>query len=152
MKTPSDTSSDSLIEAAKDERGGFMDPAPMLLAALPSLLTNTFREKELSQPDRAVRLTGILFARPTSPLAKAEITPNLDDLHHRSGKHIQFLCAGYRVGGDSQPGDQAEVNSNWVFSAERFNAFRAEMEEVTTWRYSGGVDLILINARYDAED
>jgi hypothetical protein len=38
-----------------------------------------------------------------------------------------------------------------LFSVERFDSFRREIESVSRWRYSGGADLILVNARYDVE-
>jgi hypothetical protein len=43
----------------------------------------------------AVMMVGLLLARPQSPLARAEIVPNLQYLHHRSGTHIHFFCVGY---------------------------------------------------------
>ena len=54
-------------------------------------LANAFRH---SSPEN-VRMVGLLFARPESSLASSEIVPNLDYYHHRSGKHIDFFCAGY---------------------------------------------------------
>jgi len=111
-----------------------------------------------SAPEQGVRLVGLLFSRPTSPLAKEEIIPNLDYFHHRSGNHVDFFCAGYGQywqGRRDEFPDQTRVgpgqHSDWLFSAMKFNDFRGEIERMTRWRYSGAVDLILANGRYDAE-
>jgi hypothetical protein len=44
-----------------------------------------------------VRMVGILFARPDSPLAKSEIVPSMPFFHQLSDSHIDFFCAGYGV-------------------------------------------------------
>ena len=46
-------------------------------------------------PSKKVRMVGLLFARPNHQFAKEEVVPNLDNFHYRSGKHIDFFCAGY---------------------------------------------------------
>ena len=46
-------------------------------------------------PNKKVRMVGLLFARSDVPLAEVEVVPNLDYFHYRSGKHIDFFCAGY---------------------------------------------------------
>ena len=106
---------------------------------------------EVNPADR-VRLVGLLFARPSSQLAKAEVIPNLKYFHHRSGEHINFYLAGYREGwapeGDDEVVGKAEIHE-WIFSDSKFNAFRMEIECLSSWKYSGGVDLILTNAKYD---
>jgi hypothetical protein len=40
----------------------------------------------------------------------------------------------------------------WLYSAERFNAFREEFEKRTKWKwkYGGSCELLLMNARLDA--
>ena len=99
-------------------------------------------------------MVGLAFARPNSALAKAEIIPQLEDWHHRSGKHIDFYFAGY-----TRPHPQITLRGYtevsipgarpWLYSAERFNAFRQELEAETTWKYSGGTELLLLNAHFD---
>ena len=37
----------------------------------------------------------------------------------------------------------------WLYSAECFNAFRQEIEARTSWRYGGGCELLLTNARFE---
>lgn len=104
----------------------------------------------------AVKMVGLLFARPQSQLARDEIVPNLAYFHHRAGKHIHFFCAGY---GGYWPRDQVPDAENvvtidgvkWQYSDRLFNQFRAELEDASRWRYSGGADLVLTNAVWEAE-
>lgn len=108
-------------------------------------------------PGKKVKMVGLLFARPSLPLAQAEVTPNLDYFHYRSGSHIDFFCAGY----DGYTGrDEADEfipvvvdkkNSlDWRFSEKMFIQLVDEIEAMSSWRYSGDPDLILTNAHYDA--
>lgn len=120
-------------------------------------LKYAFKQRYKVQPERFIRMVGLLFARPTSSIAMAEILPNLDYFHHRSGNNIDFFCGGYGMFWenwlDKFP-DQIEVatgRGNWLFSAQKFNEFREEIESMSKWQYSGAVDLILTNARFDLE-
>src|SRR5688572_24052821 len=86
------------------------------------------------------RLVGILFARPSLPLTKEVISPNLNYFHHRSGANVDFFCAGYEI-------STSKMNANpsyatWQFSDRAFNALRQRVEQHSQWRYSGEVDLI----------
>ena len=102
------------------------------------------------EPLTLVRLVGLLFARPASPLAKEEVIPNLSYLHHRSADFVHFYCGGYWEGSvppDAETG-RIQVANGWMYSDEVFNNVRKEVESRTSWHYSGGVDLILTNARY----
>jgi len=101
----------------------------------------------------ARQMVGLLFARPDSPLAREEIVPSLNYFHHRSGDKIDFFCVGY--GWFSPPNvapDQLKVHAGgpnkmgWGFSARRFDEFRRDIERKTSWRYSGGTELLLTNA------
>lgn len=103
-------------------------------------------------PNYKIRMIGFLFARPKSNLAQTQIIPNLEYFHHRSGKNIDFYCAGYGKyweGFISEIPDQQEVTHNksinWLFSNQKFDEFRKEIEERTKWIYSGSSDLILCN-------
>lgn len=120
-------------------------------------LSFAFQNRYKKGLENYVRMVGILFARPSSLLAQAEIIPNLYYFHHRSGNHIDFFCGGYgqfwQDRRDEFP-DQKVVFRNgfeWLFSPSKFNDFRQEIESMTKWRYNGGVDLILTNAKYDKD-
>jgi hypothetical protein len=106
-----------------------------------------------------VRVAGLLFARPHSALAKQEIVPHLEYYHHCSGRHVHFFCAGYGAywpEGGSEYSDKIPVVTRvddipWQFSEQKFDQLRRELQLKTTWRYSGGADLLLMNVTADAE-
>lgn len=103
----------------------------------------------------AVKMVGLLFARPESRLAREQIVPHLDYYHHRAGTHTHFFCAGY--GAYSPPGQMRDAQvvtsiagQPWAFSARLFDGFRAELERRSRWCYSGGSDLVLTNSVWSA--
>ena len=72
-----------------------------------------------------------------------------------SGDHIDFYFAGYTAPHPIVSGYveiQMPGGEPWLYSAERFNAFRQEFESRTTWQYSGSAELLLLNARYDSHN
>lgn len=129
-----------------------MEAAPTYEEVL-RVLTYRFQE---AYPDdgSSVRLTGLLFARPGSPLSRGEVTPNLFYFHRRSGDHIDFFLAGYSNG--DPVSDCVKVPEGpggyWTFSNELFDSLRRKLEAETAWRYGGGTELVLANARYDAKE
>src|ERR1700730_12770946 len=46
-------------------------------------------------PQAQARLFGLLFTHPEECIAKTEIFPRIDQLHLRSGNHVDFFIAGY---------------------------------------------------------
>ena len=100
------------------------------------------------------RSVGLLFCLPESAIATAEILPALGYYHLRSGRHIDFYFAGY-TNERPQSGEldlyrqpqSAHRRFPWWFSDRLFDEFRREVEKQTSWRYSGGTDLILTQAR-----
>ncbi len=102
-----------------------------------------------------VRLVGLVFCQPYAKLAKEEILPALRYFHRRSGQHVNFYFPGYYAGWEAPPGDiMAAVPADgpgWIFSADAFDDFRRELENSTAWKYSGGTDFILANAKFDRE-
>ena len=122
---------------------------------------------------------GILIARPEHDLASKEILPSLEYFHHRSGDYINFYCVGYgrfwpdyeymrreypeMVPEEIYPDyeslydDRIEVAheegscSPWLFSPRAFSALIRDIEGRTTWQYSGGVELLLLNATNEGE-
>jgi hypothetical protein len=119
-------------------------------------LAFAFRQRYAGEEN--VLLVGFLFARPTSKLVAEEIVPNLAYFHRRSADHADFFCGGYGMfWPNGMPPDKQVVAKvgkvEWLFSEEMFDHFRDDIEqEAKNWRYSGGVDLILANARYQPKD
>jgi hypothetical protein len=99
---------------------------------------------------RRVRMIGLCFARPASALAKNEVFPQIPDWHYRSGSHIDFFFPGFTD--YSQEEGALEIvmagRGTWYYSPKLFDTFRQQIETRTRWKYSGGNDLILVNARY----
>lgn len=119
------------------------------------VLTEAFRRRYRVQEGAAVRMTGLLFARPEVRMARDEIVPSLDYFHHRSGNNIDFFCAGYGRYWYGRVPDERAVTPDkppWLFSLSLFDGFRKEVEELSTWRYSGEADLLLMNALFDEKD
>jgi hypothetical protein len=94
-------------------------------------------------------MVGLLFAQSRIPIAREEIVPNLPYFHHRSGDKIDFFCAGYGRYWYPPPEDQEKVTTDdppWLFSLSLFGRFCDEIEQLSTWKYSGEADLLLMNA------
>ncbi len=98
----------------------------------------------------------LLFAPPFSKAAQEGVVPRLGYLNHRSGHDIDFYCAGY--GGywhkEGFP-DMEEIGevryedgtvTPWSFSQKMFASFVDELESVSSWRYSGETELLVLNA------
>jgi len=101
-----------------------------------------------------VNIAGILFARPASRFAQREVLPHIDYWHHRSSSSTDFFCPGYVVDSSGQSGPVvASVGGDlWCFNNMHFAMFLEEFEAITRWRYSGGCEVIVTNARYDRDE
>lgn len=126
-----------------------IDSYPLLV----SDLTEAFQTRY--PPESNVRVCGLLLARPSSKFVQGEILPHMEYFDRNSADHIDFFCIGYQphpLTGDL-PSDVLVVTSNvdtrWSFSVEQFVGFKAALEVGKKWSYSGGADLLLLNARYD---
>jgi hypothetical protein len=101
------------------------------------------------------KLVGILFAQPGDALVKEQVLPNLPYFHERTANNADFFFAGYSTDGSSDA-DAVKVTTidrvKWFYSAQALNRIRAEVESSVTWRYSGGCDLLLTNARLDEDE
>jgi hypothetical protein len=117
-----------------------------------SLLLNLKMRFQYNYPKdrRKVRMLGLCFARPTSNLAKNEIFPQVPDWHYRSGNYIDFYFAGFTDFQQEPETKSLQVSmpgrGTWFYSPKTFDSYRKQIEEKTNWKYSGGSDLILVNA------
>jgi hypothetical protein len=106
------------------------------------------KNKAIPASQMRISMVALLFARPELPLAREEIIPSLAYYHVRSGRSINFYCAGYKTGepfsDDTLIGTIGGHKS--FFSTARFDAARAALAAHSTWQYSGDCDLILANA------
>jgi hypothetical protein len=100
---------------------------------------------------RDVNITGMLFARPASRFAQREILPHIDYWHHRSDYYTDFFCPGYLCDDSGQTGEVVATvgGVKWCFSNHGLVTFLEQLEPHTSWRYRGGCELVVANARYD---
>jgi hypothetical protein len=120
-------------------------------------LGEAFDSRYAKAPSPLVKMVGVLFAPAGASITKSEILPRLDDFHHRSGNNIDFFCAGY---GAYWPAgwvpdeevvatttDQYGNTTEWKYSSKYFNDLLTDVrKQAKKWRYSGEVDLLLLNA------
>jgi len=118
----------------------------------------------LEKVKRHIRETGnpiccILFAPSFDEIGLKQIIPRLAYLDNRTSEKIHFYCVGYMgYGHISTFPDMKELGvfkySNgteipWSFSQMKFAEFVNEMEDLTSWRYSGGTELIVLDSKAD---
>ena len=159
-----DSIRDDLKRTFREDAKSSQPTNPPEFGVMYDMLSHTMAESTLRKYAK-VRMLGLLFVRPETEFALDEILPNLDYYHHRSGKNIDFFCAGYGAWMDRMDGAKEVYLRNgepawrqnditcWQFNVRRFDEFRREIEDEThnRWRYSGDSDLVLTNARYDNE-
>lgn len=104
-------------------------------------------------------ICGILLAPKFEKIGFNEIIPRFGYLEFRTSDRINFYCAGY--GGywnrELVP-DMEELKAfkykdgssiPWAFSQTEFARFVDELESATSWRYSGGTELIILDKNAD---
>jgi hypothetical protein len=114
------------------------------------ILENAFTEPRYKHKSN---ITGIVFARPETELTKTEIIPHIDYWFRRSDNYTDFFCGGYAVSTMSEMNGLEHIkqvkHKNWFYSTDSFVEFTTEIEAISTWKYKGGVELILTNAYFD---
>lgn len=108
--------------------------------------------EELNSRLEGPKIVGLLFARPGSQLTTSEVLPNLEYFHNRSEQIVHFLCIGYGAYWDDRTNPDkislAKIDDiEWLFSTKKFNQLRKRIEQMSSWRYSGEVDLVLLNVK-----
>lgn len=92
----------------------------------------------------------LLFVRPSLPGAR-EIIEEFNYLHHNS----QRYCSIYAVGYTDNPqaygyGDYRKVpgirNADWYYSDQAFVDFKNQLETRIKWRYSGEIELLVLQS------
>ncbi len=86
----------------------------------------------LEEGDRSAVLVGLLVGRPDLEMAREHVIPHLRHWHYRSADKLDLFCLGFV--------------SDGTFDEESFNQSVRNLEEATTWRYSGGTELLLFRA------
>ncbi len=102
----------------------------------------------------------ILFAPVFDKFASDQIVPRIGYLDYRTSENIHFYLPGYYGYGyegtyypDGQPLGEVRHEGGavipWYFSQRKFAEFIDDMERQTSWRYSGGSELIILNEKAD---
>jgi len=82
-------------------------------------------------------LVGLIIGRPSEPLVRDQIIPNLEYWHHRSAAYVDLFCFGFYPNKD--------------FAARDFERALISLESNTRWTYGGGTELLLFNVNYSLE-
>ena len=131
---------DACCGLVSEMTNGFFYPSPgatpndtISLHKIRETLTESFCG--YSDPSHHIRLVGLIFGRPNLPLVSQQLNPNISYWHHHSATHVDFFCVGFSPNTDA-------------FDNDAFEKVVQHFQKETTWRYSGGTDLLLLNARF----
>ena len=111
--------------------GGRTTPVPVYQRIL-EILAERF-EKDLSK--NRPHLIGIIIGKNYVDLVEKQIRPDLEHLHYRSSRYIDFFTVGFSAKG--------------TFDAKTYNETLETLEANSNWHPSGATDLILVNVKYD---
>lgn len=103
----------------------------------------------------SVRMVGILLCRPGS-FVQTKVFDSLDYFDIRSGNHIDFFFSGYQSYRLEETPKEWRVaykgaTEQWTFDANYFNSLRDTLEQLTSWKYSGNAELLLLNSRFNGK-
>jgi hypothetical protein len=120
----------------------------------PSLENVISHIKETRNP-----ICGILLAPKFNKIGMDEIIPKFSYLEFRTSDRINFYCAGYGGYWNDKLFPDMELlkpfkykddsSIPWAFSQTEFARFVDELETKTSWRYSGGTELIILDENAD---
>lgn len=101
------------------------------------------------QPLR-VTMCGLLFARPQTELAEREVFRDRNYFDRVLGPRFHLFTAGcfprFMPHEGYLDARAIEADPDWYYSDRAFDGLRREIEAETSWRYNGGVELLLFNA------
>lgn len=104
------------------------------------------REKELNEKHIIV----LLFVRPSLPNAK-EIIEEFNYIHYNAEKYCSVYAVGYSNNKENLPyADFKTVKgtcgAEWYYSDQAFTDFKNKLEKRLCWRYSGDIELIILQS------
>lgn len=112
---------------------------------------NTYEEIERNEKHLSEKhIIILLFVRPS--LAGAEdIIKEFNYLHYNSGKYCSIYAVGYsnnrsgHIYADFKMISEIQ-NSNWYYSDKAFVDFKNKLEKRLNWKYSGDIELIILQS------
>lgn len=112
---------------------------------------NTYEEIERRQNENENRqIIVLLFVRPTAPGAK-EIIDEFDYIHYNSERYCSIYAVGYsddlsKAGDKRYKSVSGIAGKEWFFSNAEFVKFKNNLEDRIHWRYSGEVEMIILQS------
>lgn len=112
---------------------------------------NTYEEIEKKERELNERhIVVLLFVRPSLPGAK-EIIDEFNYLHYNSQRYCSIYAVGYmNSDGSARYSDCRKVqgidNTDWYYSDQAFIEFKNQLERRLKWRYSGEIELIVLQS------
>jgi len=112
---------------------------------------NTYEEIERRQRENEDKqIIVLLFVRPTAPGAK-EIIEEFDYIHHNSERYCSIYAVGYsddfsKSEDKMYKGVSSVAGKRWFFSTAEFVKFKNNLEERIHWRYSGEIEMIILQS------
>jgi hypothetical protein len=93
--------------------------------------------------EEGIRLLAILFMRKEQEITYKSIVPTLSYFDKESGNDLHFILAGWRR--TLVVADLGHSNTeSWEYDEDAFLFAKNVISEATNWKYSGGVDLLLV--------
>jgi predicted nucleic-acid-binding protein len=111
---------------------------------------NTYEEIEKKEIEIGEKhLIIFLFVRPSLAGAK-EIIDEFNYIHYNSGRYCSIYAIGYTndsmSGYDSFTKIKGIQNSEWYYSDVAFVQFKRYLEKRLKWRYSGEIEMIILQS------
>jgi hypothetical protein len=103
------------------------------------------RTRAIKPDDPTSQMMGLLFMREGQPLVDKEIKPSLHYFHRRSADAIDFIIPGWKRNQQYVMGRKPSEFA--TFDVENFVKSCDVVSDATTWKYSGGIDLLLFTTR-----
>ncbi len=114
---------------------------------------NTYEEIEKREIEIGEKhLVVFLFVRPSLNGAK-EIIDEFNYIHYNSGSYCSIYAIGYTNDSMSKYDSFAKIqgiqNSEWYYSDATFVQFKRYLEKRLKWRYSGEIEMIILQSNPD---
>lgn len=114
--------------------------------------------EEIERNERAIgdkHIVILLFVRPSLQGAD-EIIDEFDYLHYNSSRYCSIYAVGYTndngVSGDPEYKKVKGVSgADWYYSNKAFVAFKNNLEHRLSWRYSGEIEILVLQSNPDGK-
>lgn len=115
---------------------------------------NTYEEIEQNETLlNEKHIVVLLFVRPSLSGAR-EIIAEFNYLHYNSEKYCSIYAVGYSQDKPEDSGNAYQIvkgtnSDNWYYSDCAFIAFKNKLEKRLKWRYSGDIELVILQSNPD---